>query len=99
MAKLLHALRGLTGEVEGLLAHAMWNAKHLGLSQAVIAEAAAVTPGRVSQVVSAGQRPESAEVVWDRWQSIREWPGDALRRHRSSFTGRMTFPPYERRRV
>jgi hypothetical protein len=98
MAELLHSLRGLTGEVEGLLADAMRIAHGAGVSQAVIADAAALTPGRVSQVIAAGERPASTEATHDRWHAIREWPGDALRRHRSSFSGRMTFPPYGRRR-
>ncbi|MBF4588433.1 hypothetical protein [Curtobacterium sp. VKM Ac-2887] len=67
-------------------------------AKAVIADAAALTPGRVSQVVSAGEWPASTEAAHDRWHAIRDWPGDALRRHRSSFSGRMTFPPYGRRR-
>lgn len=98
MAQLLHSRRGLTGEVERLLGDVMRIAHGSGVSQAVIADAAALTPGRVSQVVSAGEGPALTEATHDRWHAIREWPGDALCRHRSSFSGRMTFPPYGRRR-
>lgn len=98
LAGMLHALRGLSDEVETLLAEAMKIANREGLSQAIIAEAAALSAGRVSQVVTAGDASIPAKRVSDRMYKITEWPGDALRPHRSSFTGQMTMPPYPRRR-
>lgn len=97
-AQLLHALRGLSAELETLLADAIAVARDTGLSQAVIAEAAALSPGRVSQIVSRGAGQASPKKLHDRVREISEWPGDALRSHRATFAGRMTYPPYARRR-
>ena len=97
-ARLLHALRELSAELETLLAGAIRTAHGEGLSQAIIAEAAALSPGRVSQIVSGSAVQTSHKQLHDRIYKISEWPGDALRPYRASFTGRMTFPPYARRR-
>jgi hypothetical protein len=98
LARLLHALRGLSDEVETLLADAMKIAHGTGLSQAVIAEAVAGSPGRVSQVIKTGEASMTQTQLHDHVFKISEWPGDALRPHRATFTGRMTMPPYARRR-
>ncbi|NMM91663.1 hypothetical protein B2J88_46520 [Rhodococcus sp. SRB_17] len=98
LARLLHAFRGLSDEVEALLVDAMKIARNSGLSQALIAEAAALSPGRVSQVVKSDGAVVSRSHLNDRVRKIREWPGDALQPYRASFPGRMTMPPYLRRR-
>ncbi|KZL31388.1 hypothetical protein A3852_20800 [Rhodococcus qingshengii] len=98
LARLLHALRGLSDEVEALLADAMKIARSSGLSQALIAEAAALSPGRVSQIVKSDEPEVSRSQVHDRVYKITEWPSDALRTYWASFPGRMTMPPYPRRR-
>lgn len=99
LAQLLHALRGLSGEVESLLADGLKVARDAGLSQAVIAEASDLTRGRVSQVVNSGPATTTGEQLHASVFRITEWPGDALRLHRATFAGRMTFPPYHRRRT
>jgi hypothetical protein len=99
LARTLHALRGLTGEVERLLSEAMKVAHSEGLSQAIIAEATALSAGRVSQMINHGEISTPRRKLHDRVYSISEWPGDALRPYRASFPGRMTFPPYPRRRA
>lgn len=99
MAELLHALRALEGEVEGLLGEAIRHAHGCGLSQVLIAEAAALTRGRVNQVVKSGPMDLSPEQVSRRAHEVSEWPDDALRTHRGSFTGQMAMPPYRKRRA
>ncbi|KZF15180.1 hypothetical protein A2J01_32185 [Rhodococcus sp. EPR-134] len=98
LARLLHALRGLSVEVEALLVDAMKIARSSGLSQALIAEAAALSPGRVSQVVKSEGAVVSRSHLHDRVFNISEWPGEALHPYKASFTGRMTRPPYSKRR-
>ncbi|GAA3141973.1 hypothetical protein GCM10020255_018780 [Rhodococcus baikonurensis] len=75
LARLLHALRGLSVEVEALLVDAMKIARSSGLSQALIAEAAALSPGRVSQVVKSEGAVVSRSHLHDRVFNISEWPG------------------------
>ncbi|MBH5141167.1 MULTISPECIES: hypothetical protein [Rhodococcus] len=98
LARLLHALRGLSDEVETLLADAMKNARSSGLSQVLIAEAAALSSSRVSQVVKSDGVTVPRSHVNDRVRKISEWPAEALKPYRASFSGRMTTPPYQRRR-
>lgn len=93
-ARLLHQLRGLASEVEGLLASAMSTADSLGLTKSIVAEAAGVSRGRVSQIVAATPDPAPSRRLY----TISEWPGDALRGHLDGFLGHMTYPPYSRRR-
>lgn len=95
-ARLIHQLRGLTSELEALLAQAMVHADAAHLTKTVIAEAAGVTRGRVSQIVTATPSGSSPH---HRIQDIAEWPGDALRPHVEGFSGTMTYPPYSRRRA
>lgn len=99
LAGLLHALRGLTDEVEALLTDAMKIARTSGLTQVLIAEAAALSPSRVSQVITSDKTVTPKAQLRDRISRITERPGDALRSHRASFTGLMTMPPYRRRRL
>ncbi len=99
LAQMLYGLRGLAEEVEALLADAMKLAHGEGLSQAIIADAAALTRGRVSQVVRSGDAIQSRTQLRDRTHQVCEWPGDALRPYRLRFSGRMTMPPYQRRRT
>ena len=98
LARMLHSLRGLSDEVETLLTDAMKIANRTGLSQAVIAEAVAVSPGRVSQIVNTGEVSMTRAQLSDRVHKITEWPSNALRDYRTAFTGRVTMPPYARRR-
>lgn len=98
LAQLLHALRGLSGEVETLLAEAMKVAHDRGLTQVLIADAAALSPGRVSQIVKDGEVFMTRKQLSERVHALREWPGDALRPYRASFAGHMAMPPYRRRR-
>lgn len=98
LAQMLHALRGLSGEVESLLADAMKVAHAVGLTQVLIADAAALSPGRVSQIVKDGEVSTPWEQLSERVHTLREWPGDALRPYRASFAGHMAMPPYRRRR-
>ena len=99
MAELLHALRALEGEVEALLGEAIRRAHGYGLSQVLIAEAAALTRGRVNQVVKSDPTGMSPEQASRRAHEVSEWPGDALRTHRGSFTGQIAMPPYRKRRA
>ncbi|WP_394163573.1 hypothetical protein [Galactobacter valiniphilus] len=99
MAELLHALRVLEGEVEDLLGEAIRHAHGRGLSQVLIAEAAALTRGRVNQVVKSDPMGLSPERASRRAYEVSERPGDALRVHRRSFTGQMAMPPYRKRRA
>lgn len=99
MAELLHALRALEGEVEGLLGEVIRRAHGCGLSQVVIAEAAALTRGRVNQVVKSDSTGMSPAQASQRAHEVSEWPGDALRTHRGSFTGQMAIPPFRKRRA
>ena len=98
LARLLHSCRGLSDEVEALLVDAMKIARSAGLSQTIIAEATALSPGRVSQVVKSEGAAVSRSLLRDRVREISEWPGEALQPYRASFPGRMTKPPYRRRR-
>ena len=98
LARMLTGLRSLSDEVEALLADAMKAAHDTGLSQAIIADAAALSPGRVSQVIKSGEASRSRTQWSDRTHQITEWPGEALQPYRATFTGYMTMPPYRRRR-
>lgn len=51
-----------------------------------------------SQILKAGGPSMSRHEVGDRTWDITQWVGDALRPHAATFAGRMTFPPYPRRR-
>lgn len=97
-ARLLHALRQLAGELESLLADTIKIAQRDGVPQALIAEAAAISAGRVSQIVNDGEPPAPSREVRRAIHQMSEWPGDALRPHRATYTGLMTYPPYARRR-
>ncbi|MGO1398933.1 hypothetical protein [Agrococcus casei] len=97
-ARLLHALRQFAGELESLATDAIKIARAEGVPQTLIAEAAALSAGRVSQIVNDGEPPAPRVEVSRRIYEMSEWPGDALRPHRAAFAGRMTYPPYPRRR-
>lgn len=90
-----HKLRALADRLTELGHSGIRECARLGLSQAIVADAAALTPGRVSQIVSSGP-------IEHDWRSevhrLVEWPGDALRTM-PRFEGRMTMPPYPRRRA
>ncbi|SEB29867.1 hypothetical protein [Arthrobacter woluwensis] len=95
-AALLHAARGLVNMLEDLVDSGIRDTHRVGVSQAVIAEAVSLTPGRVSQVIGAAPALEG----WsDRVALIRDWPREALEVQKSHFKGAMTYPPYKRRRV
>lgn len=97
-ARTLHELRALTAEVEGLHRSAMVLAVESGLSKAIVAEASGLTGGRVSQVVNGSREAITKNALRKRINQVTEFPQDALRKHAATFTGKMTFPPYPRRR-
>ncbi|PSS43113.1 hypothetical protein C6401_13770 [Arthrobacter woluwensis] len=95
-ASLLHGARGLVNMLEDLVDSGIRDTHQAGVSQAVIAEAVALTPGRVSQVIGGAQILEG----WDeRVSYIKDWPQPALEAQRAHFQGTMTYPPYRRRRA
>jgi RecA/RadA recombinase len=96
-AGLLNDVRALAGELEEHLANAIRAATDAGLSRAIVADAVGLTPGRISQIAL---RSSSAGTEWrDRLVAIDNYPGDAMHAHRKAFAGRMTYPPYPRRRT
>ena len=60
-ASLLHGARGLVNMLEDLVDSGIRDTHRAGVSQAVIAEAVALTPSRVSQVVAGAKILEG----WD----------------------------------
>lgn len=98
LAQMLHKLRGLSSEVELLLSDAIRHAQTTGLTQSLIADAAGLTRGRVNQITKGNRPSQSLLEVENRTSQIMQWPSDALRSHNEGFTGRMTMPPYPRRR-
>lgn len=95
----LSALRALAAETEQLLASAMVSAVAGGITKTIIAEAAGLTRGRVSQIVGSSDVRSLTREQRARAHTIEEWPADVLREHRAAFAGKMTFPPYVGRRV
>ena len=95
LASLRHALGRLENEVRLLLEQAERNAARGGVPASLIAKAAGLTPGRITQILA---RPDDAdhspEALHKIAYPIQEWPADALNRHRADFPGEMTFPPY-----
>lgn len=98
-AAYLASLRALAAETEQLLASAMASAVDRGLTKAIVADAAGISRGRVSQIVSSSDVSPLTTAQRARAHTIEEWPADALREHRHAFTGSMTYPPYSGRRV
>ena len=100
LAATAHSLRALAGEVDRLLADSMKRAQQQGVSQVLISEAAALTRGRINQIVRDDSVPsQTADQLSRRAFEITNWPDEALRSHRSTFAGVMTFPPYRARRA
>lgn len=95
LAALRHALGRLENEVRLLLEQAERNAARGGVPASLIAKAAGLTPGRITQILA---RPDdsdhSPEALHKIAYPIQEWPADALNRHRADFPGEMTPPPY-----
>lgn len=95
LAKLRHALGRLETEVRLLLEQAERNAAAGGLPPSLIAKAAGLTPGRITQILA---RPDDADHPPTQLHQIiypiLEWPGDAIDKHRADFPGEMTYPPY-----
>lgn len=95
LASLRHALGGLEDVTRRLLEQAERNAAKGGLPPSLIAKAAGVTPGRITQLLA---RPDvddlSPAQLSRRAFDLTEWPQDALKDHRKSFAGEMTYPPY-----
>lgn len=98
LAQMLHKLRGLSSEVELLLSDAIKHAHTTGLTQSLIADATGLTRGRINQIAKDGQRSQPLLEVEKRTSQILQWPSDALLSHSEDFAGRMTMPPYPRRR-
>lgn len=94
----LHALRGLSDEVETLLADSIREARQAGLNPALIGEAANVPHGRITEVSKAEGTGRPSFHTRERTHKITGWPGDALQPYLKSFAGRMIFPPYPGRR-
>lgn len=95
LALLRHNLGRLETEVRLLLEQAERNAAEGGLPPSLIAKAAGLTPGRITQILarpSAADHPPAA--LRKITAPILEWPADALRKHSGDFTGTMTYPPY-----
>lgn len=94
-AALLCAARGLVDMLEDLVDSGIQASRRAGISQAVIAETSDLTPGRVSQVI--GAKPIREDWA-DRVGQVRDWPQYALEAQKSHFAGKMSYPPYRRRR-
>ncbi len=95
VAQLRHAMRQLDQELVTLQANAMRNANLLGISAALIAKAAGLTPGRVSQVMADSPGEDrSPQELNDTTTQILEWPAEALKKYHQTFPGEMTYPPY-----
>lgn len=95
LASLRHALGRLENEVRLLLEQAERNAARGGVPASLIAKAAGLTPGRITQILA---RPDDAdhspEALHKIAYPIQEWPADALTRYQADFPGNMTYPPY-----
>jgi hypothetical protein len=95
LAKFTHELRNLATEARQLLEQAERNAVNGGLPPSLVAKAAGLTAGRITQILA---RPAENDLppraLADRSYKILEWPADALKRHSASFSGEMTYPPY-----
>jgi hypothetical protein len=96
-AERLHQVRALERELVDLVGVATRSAVALGVPGQLVAKAAGVTPGRVSQIVAAPGEADAGDWRARVWE-VTESPADALRRHWGGFAGVMTYPPYERRR-
>lgn len=95
LARLRHTLHHLETDVRLLLEQAERNAAHGGIPASLIAKAAGLTPGRISQILA---RPSHADhtpaALHNISAPILEWPADALRARQEDFAGSMTYPPY-----
>lgn len=95
LAQLRHALSGMAEEVRVLLEQAERSAAAHQVAPHLIAMAAGVSRGRVTQLLS---RPSDNDLLGSQLDKIRdklvEYPQDALAEHKKSFPGEMTFPPY-----
>lgn len=95
LAKFIHELRNLATEARQLLEQAERNAVKGGLPPSLVAKAAGLTAGRVTQILARpGDHDLRPRALADRSYKILEWPTDALKRHSASFPGEMIYPPY-----
>lgn len=95
LAALRHALGRLETEVRLLLEQAERNAATGGLPPSLIAKAAGLTPGRITQILA---RPDDADLSPTQLHKVTypilEWSADAIDKHRADFLGEMFYPPY-----
>lgn len=95
LATLRHALGSLEAEVRRLLEQAERNAAKGSVPPSLIAKAAGVTPGRITQLIA---RPDTDDLapaqLSRRCSNLIGWPQDALTEHKKDFPGKMTYPPY-----
>lgn len=95
LAQLRHALGRLEDDVRLMLEQAERNAAWGNVPPSLIARAAGVTPGRVTQVL--GRSDEDDALPSDlRLTAIEifEWMAEAVETRRADFPGLMTYPPY-----
>lgn len=95
LAKFTHELRNLATEARQLLEQAERNAVKGGLPPSLVAKAAGLTAGRVTQIIA---RPDDHDLpsraLHARSSKLLERPEVALQRHSASFPGEMSDPPY-----
>ena len=95
LAALRHALGSLENEVRLMLEQAERNAARGEVPPSLIAKAAGLTPGRITQILA---RPSDADRTPTELRKLTypvcEWPAEALKAHRADFLGEMTYPPY-----
>lgn len=95
LATLRHALTRMADEVRILLEQAERSAAAHDVPPSLIAKAAGVTKGRMTQLLA---RPGTNDLLGSQITkkafNLVELPQDTLRSHKADFPGEMTFPPY-----
>ncbi|MGP4968775.1 hypothetical protein [Glutamicibacter sp. BW77] len=95
LATLRHALTSMAEEVRILLEQAERSAAAHDVPPSLIAKAAGITKGRMTQLLA---RPGTNDLLGSQITKIAfnlvELPQDTLRAHKADFPGEMTFPPY-----
>ncbi|MGP5023384.1 hypothetical protein ACTXM3_18015 [Glutamicibacter arilaitensis] len=95
LAKLRHALTSMAEDVRRLLEQAERSAAAHDVPPSLIAKAAGVTKGRMTQLLA---RPDTLDLIGvqihKKAHQLTQYPQDALSAHKADFPGEMTFPPY-----
>ncbi|MGO1409806.1 hypothetical protein [Microbacterium sp.] len=97
IAQHLHAVRAYTAELLQLLEEAEHAAASSGAARSLIAQAADVTPGRMTQILARpSDQHRSPALIDERVEELLRDMPPAISRHEASFAGTVPQPPYPR---